>query len=581
MNDFARIIELTEELNSAVDSRQLERMANSFEALEEAYLDEFGQPIGGVSAFPIWCKMELAFLRYRAFGNFYEKAHDLADDVIRRICGFLEEPLTDDQRKEIENLRTQFESIKRGLKPKHMNMTIPRLDSRCSLCRKNIANKTGSHMVPNFLAHPSFAIDAKGKRDREALNHTFLNGPEWNGSYYGPQAFERMEKALGHIPTDEEIESNVNRLEYDNEFCAICEDRFGILETAYSQFYNGKNKSIHPRISYLFWLSVIWRMSIGRMGLFLNSKDDLELRRIINAGIVGKDKDIASSDIDLGNWHYALFRAEGLSDNGDKGILGSRQEQSPYVIMVNDLVVVFYNGNPTDDELTVGSITVRRENLNTWKSNEVSTTVGRRYFWDVRDWIVDSAYPYMDRAREEALKIIREQERHNDYVMSEDAKKVAIHTARLARPDFEEPLRIRKAERIKAAFMRMKEADENGTDYDLINDEETFLCQKDFENYYHDLANLAQNGYDVRGFPFYDEARKFIPAQSEWKKKKNNRIKEGYEETANWFFKELLDSEEIVNYMNGTPEILKKSKIGRNDPCPCGSGKKFKKCCGK
>ena len=23
-----------------------------------------------------------------------------------------------------------------------------------------------------------------------------------------------------------------------------------------------------------------------------------------------------------------------------------------------------------------------------------------------------------------------------------------------------------------------------------------------------------------------------------------------------------------------------KSKIGRNDPCPCGSGKKLKKCCG-
>lgn len=22
-------------------------------------------------------------------------------------------------------------------------------------------------------------------------------------------------------------------------------------------------------------------------------------------------------------------------------------------------------------------------------------------------------------------------------------------------------------------------------------------------------------------------------------------------------------------------------KVGRNDPCPCGSGKKFKQCCGK
>ena len=27
--------------------------------------------------------------------------------------------------------------------------------------------------------------------------------------------------------------------------------------------------------------------------------------------------------------------------------------------------------------------------------------------------------------------------------------------------------------------------------------------------------------------------------------------------------------------------IVKGPKIGRNDPCPCGSGKKYKKCCGK
>jgi uncharacterized protein YecA (UPF0149 family) len=26
--------------------------------------------------------------------------------------------------------------------------------------------------------------------------------------------------------------------------------------------------------------------------------------------------------------------------------------------------------------------------------------------------------------------------------------------------------------------------------------------------------------------------------------------------------------------------IRKGPKIGRNDPCPCGSGKKYKKCCG-
>lgn len=27
--------------------------------------------------------------------------------------------------------------------------------------------------------------------------------------------------------------------------------------------------------------------------------------------------------------------------------------------------------------------------------------------------------------------------------------------------------------------------------------------------------------------------------------------------------------------------VHKEKKIGRNDPCPCGSGKKYKKCCGK
>ena len=28
-----------------------------------------------------------------------------------------------------------------------------------------------------------------------------------------------------------------------------------------------------------------------------------------------------------------------------------------------------------------------------------------------------------------------------------------------------------------------------------------------------------------------------------------------------------------------TPAQLKRGKVGRNDPCGCGSGKKFKKCC--
>ena len=38
---------------------------------------------------------------------------------------------------------------------------------------------------------------------------------------------------------------------------------------------------------------------------------------------------------------------------------------------------------------------------------------------------------------------------------------------------------------------------------------------------------------------------------------------------------------EIKKEYNKTRTIVKPKKIGRNDPCPCGSGKKYKKCCGK
>ena len=32
--------------------------------------------------------------------------------------------------------------------------------------------------------------------------------------------------------------------------------------------------------------------------------------------------------------------------------------------------------------------------------------------------------------------------------------------------------------------------------------------------------------------------------------------------------------------LKGRPERRPTPKVGRNDPCPCGSGKKFKRCCG-
>ncbi|MBO5428931.1 MAG: SEC-C domain-containing protein [Peptococcaceae bacterium] len=43
---------------------------------------------------------------------------------------------------------------------------------------------------------------------------------------------------------------------------------------------------------------------------------------------------------------------------------------------------------------------------------------------------------------------------------------------------------------------------------------------------------------------------------------------------------------DILNASHGDEKPAKqpkvnKDKVGRNDPCPCGSGKKYKHCCGK
>ena len=40
-----------------------------------------------------------------------------------------------------------------------------------------------------------------------------------------------------------------------------------------------------------------------------------------------------------------------------------------------------------------------------------------------------------------------------------------------------------------------------------------------------------------------------------------------------------VDVEELINIAK-KDTVVRKTKIGRNDPCPCGSNKKYKKCCG-
>lgn len=42
-----------------------------------------------------------------------------------------------------------------------------------------------------------------------------------------------------------------------------------------------------------------------------------------------------------------------------------------------------------------------------------------------------------------------------------------------------------------------------------------------------------------------------------------------------------IDELMAIKKENNIEKTAKRDKVGRNEPCPCGSGKKYKKCCGK
>jgi hypothetical protein len=61
-------------------------------------------------------------------------------------------------------------------------------------------------------------------------------------------------------------------------------------------------------------------------------------------------------------------------------------------------------------------------------------------------------------------------------------------------------------------------------------------------------------------------------------------VMELYNQTRMWVLKGYAPSElakEEKKHLLPLPSDDENKKVGRNDPCPCGSGKKYKKCCGK
>lgn len=86
-----------------------------------------------------------------------------------------------------------------------------------------------------------------------------------------------------------------------------------------------------------------------------------------------------------------------------------------------------------------------------------------------------------------------------------------------------------------------------------------------------DLESLSEETEVKAEFDFEKLLFNMHDAKAEWLY--------GLEEWNGIFDKEK--QKEIEKQYKKSKTVVKEEKVGRNDPCPCGSGKKYKKCCGK
>lgn len=87
----------------------------------------------------------------------------------------------------------------------------------------------------------------------------------------------------------------------------------------------------------------------------------------------------------------------------------------------------------------------------------------------------------------------------------------------------------------------------------------------------NDLENLTEDTHVSLAFDKEKLYKNMVDAKAEW-----------LYELPQW--KEIFTEDKLralYNEQKKSGTVIKASKVYPNDPCPCGSGKKYKKCCGR
>ena len=79
----------------------------------------------------------------------------------------------------------------------------------------------------------------------------------------------------------------------------------------------------------------------------------------------------------------------------------------------------------------------------------------------------------------------------------------------------------------------------------------------------------------------YGQQDPLIEYKNEGHKMMQELLKNFEENVANTIMRAQITTQPKVPEFAKPAASPSQKEVGRNDPCPCGSGKKYKKCCGK
>ncbi len=293
-------------------------------------------------------------------------------------------------------------------------------EQKCLLCRKKDATQTWSHLIPHFLIQRFFSYDGSSKRDKEVVESFSLMDGD-NKTYIGKRTSPKyIEEILGHEMSDEEVireDRKRSLLIRDYYFCPDCEKRFSVLEEAYADIIKNPQRDYPVKVPYLFWLSVIWRMSVGRLAIHMLPEHEQRVRKVLNEALNIEKQQLVETQ-KLGHFAYRLSKAEDMKGE-TSCVMGIHDAVIPYSAIIGDYVLCFYP-NLHKARVCAKRTPFDMSAINDGCHNEVVSNMSFIDFWYTKQEMYKEIYKHpSDYAGDSVQDLVRFQS-HEEIVGLED-----------------------------------------------------------------------------------------------------------------------------------------------------------------